>query len=48
MGALARRMDRDKIEQTFFRKAMALCQDTDYEVRACMCQQLNAIAWSVG
>lgn len=27
---------------------MALCQDTDYEVRKCMCSQLNNIAKSIG
>ena len=30
------------------KKAVALCQDTDYEVRAAMCDQLNNIAKAVG
>lgn len=47
-GALASRMEVKRIESTFFKKAMALCQDTDYEVRSCMCKQLNAIAKAVG
>ena len=47
-GALAKRMDGKRIEATFFKKAMSLCQDTDYEVRSCMCKQLNAIAKGVG
>ncbi|KAL2913564.1 Serine/threonine-protein phosphatase 4 regulatory subunit 4 [Polyrhizophydium stewartii] len=36
------------IEELFFRKALSLCQDTDYEVRRSMCHQLNAIAKAVG
>ena len=31
----------------FFKKAVLLCQDTDYEVRACMCDQLNAFVKAV-
>ncbi|KAJ3047170.1 Serine/threonine-protein phosphatase 4 regulatory subunit 4, partial [Rhizophlyctis rosea] len=48
LGAVSERMEGRRIEELFFRKAMSLCQDTDYEVRACMCNQLNAIARSVG
>ncbi|KAJ3295474.1 Serine/threonine-protein phosphatase 4 regulatory subunit 4, partial [Borealophlyctis nickersoniae] len=48
LGAVATRMEGKKAEDLFFRKAMTLCQDTDYEVRACMCRQLNAIARAVG
>lgn len=47
-GALAKRLNGNRVEATFFRKAMALCQDTDYEVRSHMCFQLNAIAFCVG
>lgn len=47
-GALAKRMEARRIEGTFLKKAMALCQDTDYEVRSCMAKQLNVIAKGVG
>ncbi|KAJ3039534.1 Serine/threonine-protein phosphatase 4 regulatory subunit 4 [Rhizophlyctis rosea] len=48
LGAVSERLDGRRIEELFFRKAMALCQDTDYEVRVSMCNQLNAIARGVG
>ncbi|TPX60767.1 hypothetical protein SpCBS45565_g07419 [Spizellomyces sp. 'palustris'] len=48
LGAAAPRIEGKKSQELFFRKAMQLCQDTDYEVRACMCRQLNAIAKAVG
>ncbi|CAK4712315.1 hypothetical protein LEN26_013332 [Aphanomyces euteiches] len=36
------------IDGLFFQKMMALCQDTDAEVRKCMCMQLDALARAVG
>ncbi|OQS00989.1 hypothetical protein ACHHYP_02046 [Achlya hypogyna] len=35
------------IESLFFQKMMELCQDTDTEVRSCMCMQLDALARAV-
>ncbi|OQS01993.1 hypothetical protein THRCLA_05589 [Thraustotheca clavata] len=35
------------IEGLFFQKMMGLCQDTDAEVRTCMCMQLDALARAV-
>mmetsp|Transcript_38549 Transcript_38549/g.46602 ORF Transcript_38549/g.46602 Transcript_38549/m.46602 type:complete len:770 (+) Transcript_38549:354-2663(+) len=48
LGAIVPQLDRESIEFSFFSKAMALCQDTDYEVRICMCEQLDPIARAVG
>ncbi|KAI8923759.1 armadillo-type protein [Entophlyctis helioformis] len=48
LGAVAPRLDAKRIEDLFFRKALTLCQDTDYEVRRSMCNQLNVIAKAVG
>ncbi|KAI9090280.1 armadillo-type protein [Phlyctochytrium arcticum] len=48
LGAIAPRIEKKKSQELFFKKALQLCQDTDYEVRACMCCQLNAIARAVG
>ncbi|KAJ3013207.1 UNVERIFIED_CONTAM: Serine/threonine-protein phosphatase 4 regulatory subunit 4, partial [Siphonaria sp. JEL0065] len=39
-GAVTSRLKSSEIE-ALFQKAITLCQDTDYEVRACMCHQLN-------
>ncbi|TMW68813.1 hypothetical protein Poli38472_006281 [Pythium oligandrum] len=36
------------IEGLYFQKMMAMCQDTDAEVRKCMCIQLDALARAVG
>ncbi|KAF0685003.1 Aste57867_23032 [Aphanomyces stellatus] len=36
------------IDGLFFQKMMALCQDTDAEVRKCMCMQLDTLARAVG
>ncbi len=47
-GALAKRFPGAQIESKFLKKALSLCQDTDYEVRVQMCNQLNAIAESLG
>lgn len=48
LGAVSPHLNREEIERTFFKRAMAMCQDTDYQVRITMCQQLNAIARTVG
>lgn len=42
-GAAATRIDRDRA-LTIFKRAAPLCQDIDYEVRACMCEQLAVFA----
>ncbi|KAG0582618.1 hypothetical protein KC19_3G073400 [Ceratodon purpureus] len=47
-GAIAPLLDGKLIMQTYLHKAMALCQDTDTEVRTCMCEQLDPISRSVG
>lgn len=47
-GAIAPFLDGKLILQTYLHKAMGLCQDTDSEVRTCMCEQLNNISRSVG
>lgn len=47
-GKLASVLDARTIEQGFFPKAMALCQDTDFEVRIEMCHQLSAIGRGIG
>ncbi|ETI43740.1 hypothetical protein F441_11273 [Phytophthora nicotianae CJ01A1] len=36
------------IEGLYFQKMMSLCQDTDAEVRKCMCIQLDGLARAVG
>ncbi|KXS18817.1 hypothetical protein M427DRAFT_176720, partial [Gonapodya prolifera JEL478] len=48
LGAVSLRLDPKKIEKLFFKRAMTLCQDTDYEVRRCMCLQLPSLAKSLG
>jgi len=48
LGALAPFMTRDEVERGFFRRAMAMCQDVDYLVRRCMCEQLGAIGRTAG
>ncbi|OAE32256.1 hypothetical protein AXG93_1865s1140 [Marchantia polymorpha subsp. ruderalis] len=48
LGAIAPLLKREEIEKYFLQKAMGLCQDTDLEVRVCMCEQLNHIARAVG
>eukprot|EP00232_Nephroselmis_pyriformis_P017459 CAMPEP_0182900592 /NCGR_PEP_ID=MMETSP0034_2-20130328/28966_1 /TAXON_ID=156128 /ORGANISM="Nephroselmis pyriformis, Strain CCMP717" /LENGTH=678 /DNA_ID=CAMNT_0025034831 /DNA_START=313 /DNA_END=2346 /DNA_ORIENTATION=+ len=48
LGTIAPHIDRQLIMDTFFHKSMALCQDTDYQVRICMAQQLEPIARAVG
>ncbi|MCO5558195.1 hypothetical protein L7F22_011774 [Adiantum nelumboides] len=48
LGAIAPMLEPQEIEQLFLNKAMALCQDTDAEVRISMCNQINAISHAVG
>ncbi|KAI9140034.1 armadillo-type protein [Paraphysoderma sedebokerense] len=48
LGASSKRLDEETIQKIYLRKALSLCQDTDYEVRACMCEQLNLIAKRIG
>ncbi|BFI43170.1 serine/threonine-protein phosphatase 4 regulatory subunit 4 [Marchantia polymorpha subsp. ruderalis] len=48
LGSIAPLLKREEIEKYFLQKAMGLCQDTDLEVRVCMCEQLNHIARAVG
>eukprot|EP00983_Pelagomonas_calceolata_P087947 1157079-Pelagomonas_calceolata.AAC.10 len=39
---------KDEIERSFFKKAMAMCQDVDYNVRLSMCEQLPHIGRACG
>ena len=48
LGQVSLRLDSKTIESTFLPLAMSLCQDTSYEVRMCMCEQLNSISKSLG
>ena len=43
-GKLAELLDARSVEEGYFGHAMSLCQDTDYEVRIAMCNQLGLIA----
>ena len=45
---MASRLDGEKIERMFLHRALALCQDTDYDVRRSMCEQLQIFAKSLG
>eukprot|EP00698_Gefionella_okellyi_P020814 TRINITY_DN6605_c0_g1_i1.p1 TRINITY_DN6605_c0_g1~~TRINITY_DN6605_c0_g1_i1.p1 ORF type:complete len:855 (+),score=161.77 TRINITY_DN6605_c0_g1_i1:112-2676(+) len=47
-GKLAAALDARSIEAGFLKKAMELCQDTDFEVRIEMCKQLPAIGRGMG
>ncbi|KAL3690233.1 hypothetical protein R1sor_016542 [Riccia sorocarpa] len=47
-GAIAPFLKAEEIAKSFLQKAMGLCQDTDLEVRVCMCEQLNKISRAVG
>ena len=47
-GQLAEVLDARSIEIGFLTKAIALCQDTDFEVRIEMCHQLPAIGKGIG
>ena len=38
----------DRIKQDLLPLATSLCQDVDFEVRSCMCRQLDPIARSLG
>jgi hypothetical protein len=48
LGAISCRIEPSKIEALYLHKALALCQDTDYEVRCSMCAQLKLIATAIG
>ncbi|KAJ3018864.1 Serine/threonine-protein phosphatase 4 regulatory subunit 4 [Thoreauomyces humboldtii] len=48
IGVVAPRLLLAQSHPEVFLKALSLCQDTDYEVRACMCKELNGIARAVG
>ncbi|TPX36529.1 hypothetical protein SmJEL517_g01370 [Synchytrium microbalum] len=48
LGAASTRMEARRVRDVFLRRALALCQDTDWEVRACMCNQLAALAQCLG
>ncbi|KAI8916344.1 armadillo-type protein [Gorgonomyces haynaldii] len=48
LGAVSTRLDSKKIEDLYLHKALALCQDTDYDVRRSMCNQLQMIAKALG
>jgi hypothetical protein len=48
LGAAAPRLEKKNLQRSFTNKAIHLCQDTDYEVRASMCDQLNSIIKAVG
>ena len=37
-----------RIKQDLLPLATSLCQDVDFEVRSCMCRQLDPIAQSLG
>lgn len=37
-----------RIKKELMGLVASLCQDVDYEVRACMCQQLGTIAKALG
>eukprot|EP00887_Chlorella_sp_A99_P006144 scaffold22.g6144.t1 len=44
LGLLAPHLSHDEIERTLVRAAAAMCQDTEWQVRRAMCEQLPAIA----
>ncbi|KAL5036572.1 hypothetical protein BDV3_005775 [Batrachochytrium dendrobatidis] len=48
LGAIAMRLDGKRIEELFLKKVLSLCQDTDYDVRTSMCNQLTMIAKALG
>eukprot|EP01025_Chloroclados_australasicus_P053173 TRINITY_DN6234_c0_g1_i4.p1 TRINITY_DN6234_c0_g1~~TRINITY_DN6234_c0_g1_i4.p1 ORF type:complete len:806 (+),score=97.74 TRINITY_DN6234_c0_g1_i4:299-2716(+) len=48
LGAAAKRLDKDVISKLYLRKALQMCQDTDYQVRLSMCQWLCCIAKTLG
>mmetsp|Transcript_29490 Transcript_29490/g.56637 ORF Transcript_29490/g.56637 Transcript_29490/m.56637 type:complete len:789 (+) Transcript_29490:288-2654(+) len=48
VGKLAPHVQPTTFETRFISKAMALCQDTDYQVRICMCEQLDSISRATG
>ena len=48
LGTIAPRLSKASVERRFLTKAMGMCQDADYAVRICMCNQLAAISRAVG
>lgn len=48
IGQLCRQLTREEFMQKLFPKAVSMCQDTEYQVRMTMAQQLPAIAKAVG
>uniref|UniRef100_A0A6U1I351 Serine/threonine-protein phosphatase 4 regulatory subunit 4 n=1 Tax=Tetraselmis chuii TaxID=63592 RepID=A0A6U1I351_9CHLO len=48
LGAIAPGLGRAQVEDRFFRRAMDLCQDTDYQVRVAMARQLAEVASVMG
>ncbi|KAF5829639.1 hypothetical protein DUNSADRAFT_15706 [Dunaliella salina] len=48
LGACAPYLTKEEIERSFFKKAMAMCQDVDYNVRLSMCEQLPHIGRACG
>ncbi|XP_072038249.1 serine/threonine-protein phosphatase 4 regulatory subunit 4-like [Amphiura filiformis] len=48
LGKIATRFDSFMIKRDILPLVTALCQNVDYEVRACMCRQLDAVARGLG
>ncbi|XP_011682759.2 serine/threonine-protein phosphatase 4 regulatory subunit 4 isoform X4 [Strongylocentrotus purpuratus] len=48
LGKIATRFDTFMIKKEILPLVTSLCQDVDYEVRACMCKQLDRVARGLG
>eukprot|EP01112_Ceratiomyxa_fruticulosa_P019163 TRINITY_DN6229_c0_g2_i1.p1 TRINITY_DN6229_c0_g2~~TRINITY_DN6229_c0_g2_i1.p1 ORF type:complete len:952 (-),score=180.52 TRINITY_DN6229_c0_g2_i1:67-2649(-) len=48
LGTLSNNVEQSTIQTSYFRQAMDLCQDTDFEVRSQMATQLDPIARRIG
>ncbi|XP_063958779.1 serine/threonine-protein phosphatase 4 regulatory subunit 4-like isoform X8 [Lytechinus pictus] len=48
LGKIATRFDTFMIKKEILPLVTSLCQDVDYEVRACMCKQLDSVARGLG
>lgn len=48
LGAISSRLEPDQIQTLIMKKAIALCQDVDYDVRCSMCTQLKLISKALG
>ncbi|KAL3156729.1 hypothetical protein ABBQ38_001004 [Trebouxia sp. C0009 RCD-2024] len=48
LGSMAACLTKEEIERGYLRRAMTLCQDTDYIVRINMCDGLHCLAAAVG